>query len=149
MSPDLRSNQALRRLRWPLVTGLAGVLFAAAWLISGGGTWWFSILAVVVTAVRAIALYRSGGSDSDEGALAGSRADERQRMVSTRSLAMAGGAAIAASFTGLTVSVAARSAGAWPFLIMLLVAGFGYLLGLSSYGADTPEPAGETGAAVP
>jgi hypothetical protein len=56
-----------------------GAVFAAAWLVRGGPTWWFSILTVVIVAVRVITLYVRGGKDTDEGALAGSRADERQK----------------------------------------------------------------------
>jgi hypothetical protein len=43
---------------------------------------------------RAIAMYRWAGKDSDEGALAGSRADERQKLLSLRSRALAGNSAM-------------------------------------------------------
>jgi hypothetical protein len=122
------------------VTALAGIVFAVAWLIHGRSGWWISIVTLVVTAARVFALYRAGNTDSDEGALAASRADERQRMVSLRSWALSGGTAMAAAFIGLAVATAARSAAWWPFLIVLLVAGFGYLLGLSNYGAGEPDP---------
>jgi hypothetical protein len=140
MRPILREYPALRRLRWPLISALAGIAFAAAWLIRGGPSWWISIVTLVMTAVRVIWVYRTGDTDTDEGALAGSRADERQRMVGLRCRALAGSTAIVASFIGLTVSVAARSAAGWPFLIMMLVTLFGYLFGLSAYGAGEPEP---------
>ena len=44
------------RLRKPAVVALAGLLFAAAWLIRGGPLWWVAIMSLVVTAVRAITL---------------------------------------------------------------------------------------------
>ena len=40
------------RLRKPAVTALAGLLFAAAWLVRGGPLWWVSIMALIATAVR-------------------------------------------------------------------------------------------------
>ena len=129
------------RLRKPLVTALAGALFAAAWLVRGGPLWWVSILTVVSVAVRVITLYRIGGQDTDEGALAGSRADERQKLLSLRSRALACNIAVATAFLGLTASIAVKGGWWWPFLVILAVAGFGYLLGLSNYGvAEEGQP---------
>src|ERR1700749_4237516 len=99
-------------MRKPAVFSLAGALFAAAWLIRGGPLWWVSIMTVIVTAVRVIAFYRMGGQDTDEGALAGSRADERQKQLSLRSRALACNAAAVATFIGLTVTIATKST-AW------------------------------------
>jgi hypothetical protein len=136
------------RLRKPAGIALAGVLFAAAWLVRGGPLWWISILAVILAAARAVYLYRLGGQDTDEGALAGSRADERQKLLSLRSRALACNLAVIAAFLGLTVAIAVKAAWGWPFLVILAVAGFGYLLGLSNYGvaeqdlADDDEDAG-------
>ena len=42
------------RLRKPAAISLAGVVFAAAWLVRGGPLWWVSILAVILAAARAI-----------------------------------------------------------------------------------------------
>jgi hypothetical protein len=141
------------RLRKPIGIALAGALFAAAWLVRGGPLWWVSILAVIATAVRAISLYRVGGKDTDEGALAGSRADERQRLVSLRSRALAGNFAVIAAFIGLTAAIAVKAAWWWPFLVILAVAGLGYLFGLSAYGVGeegVPDDAGaEHGARSP
>jgi hypothetical protein len=128
------------RLRKPAWIALAGVLFAAAWLVRGGPLWWVSIPAVVVAAARAISLYRTGATDTDEGALAGSRADERQHQLSLRSRALACNLAGVASFVGLTVAVAVNAPWWWPFLIILAVIGIGYLLGLSSYGVAEEGP---------
>ncbi|HEY6277642.1 MAG TPA: hypothetical protein VIX86_15060 [Streptosporangiaceae bacterium] len=129
------------RLRKPLGIALAGALFAAAWLVRGGPLWWISIMTVIVTAVRVIFLYRMGGKDTDEGALAGSRADERQRLLSQRSRALACNFVVIAAFIGLTAAIAVTAAWWWPFLVILVVAGFGYLLGLSNYGVAQEGPA--------
>ena len=131
------------RLRKPAGIALAGVLFAAAWLVRGGPLWWISIPAVILAAVRAVYLYRLGGKDTDEGALAGSRADERQKLLSLRSRALACNLAVIAAFLGLTVAIAVKAGWWWPFLVILAVAGFGYLLGLSNYGVAEQDPADE------
>ena len=127
------------RLRKPAGIALAGALFAAAWLVRGGPLWWISILAVISAAARAVSLYRMGRKDSDEGALAGSRADERQQLVSLKSRALACNVAAIAAFIGLTVAIAVKAAWWWPFLVILAVTGFGYLFGLSSYGSGEPD----------
>ena len=129
------------RLRKPAGTALAGALFAAAWLVRGGPLWWVSIMAVISAAARAIYLYRMGGKDTDEGALAGSRADERQELLSLRSRALACNLTVLAAFAGLTAAIAVKAAWGWPFLVILAVAGFGYLLGLSNYGVAEEDPA--------
>jgi hypothetical protein len=127
------------RLRKQAVTALAGLLFALAWLVRGGPLWWVSILAVIATVVRVASLYRMGGEDTDEGALVGSRADERQKVVGLHSRALACHFATVTAFVGLTAAIAVR--GKWwsPFLIILAVTGFGYLFGLSSYGSGEPD----------
>jgi hypothetical protein len=124
------------RLRKPAVTALGGVLFAAAWLVRGGPLWWVSILAVIMTAVRVIRLYQMGAQDTDEGALAGSRADERQKLLSLRSRALACNFAAVAAFLGLTAAIAVNAGWWWPFVVIMVVTGFGYLLGLSNYGVS-------------
>ena len=132
------------RLRKPAAYGLAGLLFAAAWLVRGGPLWWVSINAVILTAAVVARVYWLGGKDTDEGARAGSRADERQQLVSVRSRALACNLAMVASFIGLTAAIAVRAAWWWPFLVTLLITGYGYLFGLSSYGVaeeGTPDEA--------
>jgi fatty acid desaturase len=81
-----------------------------------------------------VSWYRMGAKDTDEGALAGSRADERQKLLSLRSRALAFNLTAIAAFIGLTVAIALKATWWWPFLVILLVTGFGYLLGLSNYG---------------
>jgi cell division protein FtsW (lipid II flippase) len=137
------------RLRKPAGIVLAGVVFAAAWLVRGGPLWWVSILAVVLAAVRAVSWYRMGGEDTDEGALAASRADERQKLVSLQSRALACNLAAVAAFIGLTVAIAVRASWWWPFAVILAVTGFGYLLGLSSYGSGEPDADDDADAGQP
>ncbi len=129
------------RLGKPLVYALAGTAFAVAWAVRGGPSWFLSIVIEVGVLAIAITTYMRGGQDSDEGALAGSRADERQKLLSLRSWALAGKLAMSAAFLGLTIAVAAKAAVWWPFLVIFAVVGFGYLLGLSNYGVVEEDPA--------
>jgi hypothetical protein len=130
------------RLRKPAGIAVAGMLFGAAWLVRGGPLWWISIPALIAAPARAIFLYWGGGQDTDAGALAASRADERQQLVGLQSRALACNLAVAAAFIGLTAAIAVKAAWWWPFLVILAIAGLGYLLGLLNYGAveaDTPD----------
>lgn len=130
------------RLRKPAGIAVAGALFGAAWLVRGGPLWWISIPALIAAPARAIFLYWGGRQDTDAGALAASRADERQQLVGLRSRALACNLAVAAAFIGLTAAIAVKAAWWWPFLVILAIAGLGYLLGLLNYGAveaDTPD----------
>ena len=132
------------RPRWrkPAWTILAGAVFTAAWVIRGGPHWWLWVsLTVIATAGRAFAFYVWGGEDNDEGALAGSRADERQKLLSLRSRALACNVTAVTAFIGLTVAVATRGSWWWPFAIILGVLALGYLFGLSAYGIAEEEPA--------
>ena len=132
------------RLRMPAMYALAGVLFAAAWLVRGGHLWWVSIMAVIGTAAVVVRLYRLGGTDTDEGARAGSQADERQQLISLRSRALACNLAAITSFIGLTAAIAVNAIWFWPFLVTLLITGYGYLFGLGTYGVaeeGTPDDA--------
>lgn len=132
------------RLRMPAMYALGGLLFAAAWLVRGGQLWWVSIMAVILTAIRVVRLYRLGGTDTDEGARAGSRADERQQLISLRSRALACNLTAITSFIGLSAAIALNAIWFWPFLVTLLITGYGYLFGLGTYGVaeeGTPEDA--------
>ena len=129
------------RLRKPVGIALAGTAYAAAWLVHGGNGWQWAIVAEVGVIALAIGWYVRGGRDSDEDALAGSRADERQQLLSLRSWALAGKVAMFAAFAGVTIAVAARGVWWWPFAVILAVGGFSYLLGLSNYGVGEESPA--------
>ena len=129
------------RLRKPLGIALAGTVFAAAWALRGGHAWQLSVAMEVTVLVSAITTYVRAGEDNDEGALAGSRADERQKLLSLRSRALAMNFAAIAAFIGLSIAVAVKATWGWPFLVVLAVAGFGYLLGLSNYGVAEEDPA--------
>ena len=130
------------RLRKPALYTLIGLVFAAAWLIHGGRTWWFSIVVLAGTAARVLAVYLRAGKDTDEGALAGSRADERLQMLNARAWALAAIFACAATFIALSVAVAVGQTW-WPYAAILAVAGLGYLFGLSNYGVGEQDPAEE------
>jgi hypothetical protein len=140
------------RLRKPLGYVVAGTVFAAAWLVRGGSGWWLSILIEITVLIRAIALYIGSGRDGNE-PVVGSHPDERQQLISQRSWALAGKAAVLAAFAGVTVAVAVSAAVWWAFVIVLGVAGFTYLYGLSRYGvaeegaADEASTGYETSAA--
>jgi len=135
---------SLIRPQWrkPAWIVLAGTVFAAAWVIRGGRYWWLWVsLVAMVAAGRAFALYVWAGEDDDVGALAGGRSDERQRLLSLRSRALAFNVTAPAAFTGLTVAVAIRASWWWPFAVTLGVTGLGYLLGLAAYRIAEEGPA--------
>jgi hypothetical protein len=132
------------RLRVPLAYGLAGAILAAAWLVRGGPTWWFAIIVVVSVAPRVFVVYRRGGRDSDEGALAGSRVDERQQEIRVRAQALTGIVTMIAAFVGLTVEIAIKGPAWWAFLVIFAVGALGYVFGLQQYGtAGEGVPDGE------
>jgi hypothetical protein len=131
------------RARKPLRRAVAGLVLAGAWAIGGGAQRWLAIVIAISVLCYAGAWYVWAGQDTDEGALLGSRADERQQMVGQKSRALAGVVATAAAYIGLVITLAVKRDDAWPFAIMLLVTGFGYLFGLSSYGSGEPEPEGD------
>jgi hypothetical protein len=129
------------RLRRPALIAVLGTAYAVAWLVHGGHGWRWAITAEVVTVAWAVTMYVRGGWDNDEGALAGSRPDERQQLVAQRSWALTGKAAMLAAVAGLAVSTAVSSTDWLPFLVILAVAGFAYLMGLSTYGVGEESPA--------
>jgi hypothetical protein len=128
------------RLRKPAGIALAGTAYAAAWLARGGSGWVPAITAVAGTAAFAITAYVRGGRDSDEDALYGSRADERQQLIAQRSWALTGKVTMVAAFAGVVAAVAARGGWWWPFAVILAAGGFSYLLGLSNYGVGEESP---------
>jgi len=137
------------RLRKPLGVALAGTVFAAAWALRGGHAWWLSVAIEVTVLVTAVTTYVRAGEDNDEGALAGSRADERQKLLSLRSRALGWNFAMVAAFIGVTAGVAVKATWWWTFLVILAVGGFAYLLGLSNYGVAEEDPADDAGPRPP
>jgi hypothetical protein len=132
------------RPRWrkPAWVVLAGAVFAAALVIRGGRDWWLWVsLVAIVAAARAFLFYAMAAEDDDLGALTGSRADERQQLLSLRSRALAFNVIAAVAFAGLTVAVAIRASWWWPFAVILGVTGFGYLAGWATYAAAEERPA--------
>jgi len=130
------------RPRWrrPAVVILAGAAFAAAWGVRGGPHWsLYATLFGIIAVARALWLYGLSGGDSDAGALAGSVADERQKLLSQRSWAVSGRFAMIAAFIGLTVAVAVKASWWWPFLAILAVTSVGYLLGIAAYQAQSGD----------
>jgi hypothetical protein len=139
------------RLRKPVIRGLAGSLLAAAFAVRGGHTWFYSVVIEVTVIGYAVSVYRQGREDSDEGALAGSRADERQQLLGLRSRALAGQVAVIAAFAGLVIVTAARWSWSswWPFAALLAVTSVGYLFGLSTYGTSDSDAGDEQPAGHP
>jgi len=134
------------RLRKPLGRALAGTFVAAAWAI-GSPHWWLAIVIEIVSLGYAVGWYVSAGEDTDEGALVGSRADERQMIVGQRAMALAGKFALVGAYIGFVVALALKPADSWQFGIVLVVGGFGYLFGLSQYGQS--DSATETDDGLP
>jgi fatty acid desaturase len=99
----------------------------------------------VTVLAGAISFYARAGDDNDEGALAGSRADERQQVLSARSRALGWNFTTVTAFAGVTAGVALKATWWWAFLVILALAGFGYLLGLSNYGVAEEDPADDAG----
>lgn len=134
------------RLRKPIIRALAGTGVAAAWAI-GSPHWWLAIVIEVSTLGYSVGWYRWGGQDTDEGALIGSRADERQQIVGQQAMALAAKFALIGAYVGVVVTLAVKPAEAWPFVAVLAVGGFGYLFGLSQYGQS--DSADDTGDGLP
>lgn len=63
--------------------------------------------------------------------------------------ALACNLAAIAAFVGLVVAIAVKATWWWPFLVILAVTGFGFLLGLSSYGSGEPDDDDDADAGQP
>jgi len=124
------------RLRVPVIWAIGGTMLAVAWAIRGGPLWWLSIFTEAGVLARVLGVYLWGREDTDEGALAASRADERQQEIAQRSWSLVGKVSMAAALVGLSVTIALRSPAAWPlaFLIMFGTSTLSFLIGLSAYG---------------
>jgi hypothetical protein len=129
------------RLWKPGVIFVAGTVFAAAWLVRGGHSWFIALIIEVTILISAAAMYIRGGQHTEEGALAASQRDERQQLINLRSRALAGNVAMIASFIGLSVAVAVSGTWWWPCAAIFGVTGFAYLYGLSRFGVGEEGPA--------
>lgn len=86
----------------------------------------------VMAVVNAIVNYVRAGKDTDEGAIRGSRADERQKQVSGRAWALAGMTGLAGAAAGFAITAAIADWGAaWPFGIMVILTAGGLLAGVA------------------
>jgi hypothetical protein len=136
------------RLRMPVRIAALGAV-AAAVFAAGPGPRALGIAFAVITGglalAYAIAAYVRAGEDSDLGAIYGSRADERQKLISLQARGLAGAVAMAAAFGGFVITYAVHGA-AWPFEFLFAVTAASYGYGLTIYGADKPVPADDTGA---
>ncbi len=130
-----------RRLWKPGIIFVGGTAFAAAWLVRGRQSWDLAIITEVTILIAAIASYIRGGQNTEDGALAASERDERQRLINLRSGALAGNVAMVASFLGLTVAVAVNGTWWWPCAAIFGLTGFAFLYGLSRFGVGEEGPA--------
>jgi uncharacterized membrane protein len=128
------------RLRKPLLRAIAGTGVAAAWAI-GSPHWWLAIVIEIATLGYSVGWYVWAGQDSDEGALLGSRADERQKLVGQQALALAAKFALIGAYIGFVVTLALKPIASWQFALVLAIGGLGYLFGLSEYGVDPSDSA--------
>jgi hypothetical protein len=134
------------RLRKPLLRVMAGLALAGAWAIGGGPAAWMAIIIAIVILGNAVAWYVAAGDDSDEGALLGSRADERQKLAGQKARALAGTVAMTAAYAGVVITLAVDRADAWPFAALFVITAAAYRFGLSSYGSSEPDPADDADA---
>jgi hypothetical protein len=118
------------RLRVPAVMVVLGSAIAlGAWV----GTGWGAALGVeIVTIVAACGYYALGGTDSDFGALFGSRPDERQTSIGMRATALTGNVMVLVAIGGVVIATATGSS-AWPFVLFCSVGAATFLVGLVVY----------------
>jgi hypothetical protein len=135
-------RQALVRTKARAVAGIAMFVAAAICGISAlalahtGGwvrNWPFAMVAVV----GAIS-YWWAGRGSGFAALIGGRADERQALLRTRALALAGNLMYAATAAGAVIELALRDTqhrgSYWSLTLIAVIGGIGCLVGLRKYG---------------
>ena len=134
------------RLRKPLGYALVGAVYAAAWALRGGDGWWWSVTIIVCWVPLVIGVYVRGGRDTDEGALAGSRADERLRLATTRARALALEVVMITAFAGVAAAIAVKGDWWWPFAVILGVGAFVYFLSLGLQGVGEDDSADDANA---
>jgi hypothetical protein len=119
------------RLRKPALLAVIGV--AATILVAATAGWIRALPVIIVVGGVAVFNFWLGGRDSDPGALAGGRADERQAALRRRQRAVGGMAMLAAAVAGAVIAAALRVT-AWPFELLAAVGVAGYAAGLLCYG---------------
>jgi hypothetical protein len=130
-------NRFIRpRWRLPLAvaagTAVVGVASAVGPDSSRGSAIVLVIGFGVTAAVNARVNYVRAGKDTDEGAIRGSRADERQKQVSGRAWALAGMTGLAGAAAGFAITAAIAGWGAaLPFGIMVILTAAGLLAGVA------------------
>jgi hypothetical protein len=118
------------RLRVPAVMIIAGSAIAAAIVVSRG--WARAIPLEVVVITIAFGYYAWGGSDTDSGALVGSRPDERQASLQLKVMALQARVMAWVAIIGYVIAIAVR-ASAWPFELFAVVGAVTGLAGLMIY----------------
>jgi hypothetical protein len=121
-------NNRLRNTARVGAIGLAAVIV----VIAAAG-WVRALPVIAVMAGGTLFNFWLGGRDSDAGAIAGGRADERQGAIRRRQQAVGGMAMLAASVIGAVITVALRGP-ARPFELLTVVGIAGYVVGLLIYG---------------
>jgi hypothetical protein len=118
-------------MRKPALAAAIGL--AAVILVVVMAGWIRALPVIVVVAGGVLFNFWLGGRDTDAGALAGGRADERQAASRHRQRAAGGMAMLAASVAGAAITAATHTP-AWPFELLAAVGIAGYTAGLMIYG---------------
>jgi hypothetical protein len=119
-----------RRLRAPLLTATVGLALAVGVLVAAG--WAAAAPVAALTAASAAIYWWLGGTETDVGALIGSRPDERQLGVRLRVRAFAGAALLALGTVGAVVAAALHRT-AWPYAAVVGLGSLCLLGGLAFY----------------
>jgi hypothetical protein len=132
------------RLRAPAQMALLGLAGTAAIVVGQG--WENAITFAVLMALAVIGVYVWGGRDTDQGALIGSRADERQASLQMKVTAFQGKVLSVAAGVAFLVAIAVNARPLWPFVLCVAVSGVSGLAGWAIYRddrhgqADGPDP---------
>jgi len=118
------------RLRVPAVMAVLGSVIAVATFIGSG--WAAAVIMEITTVILTVGYFALAGRDSDVGALVGSRPDERQATIGMRATALAGTVVTLVAIVGFVVATAVGR-DVWPFLLICVVGGVTYLVGLAIY----------------
>jgi dipeptide/tripeptide permease len=118
------------RLRAPAIILLLGSLSAGVFAATQG---WVSGVGIeVLVMIMAVAYYVLGGRDTDEGALAGHRTDERQAGFQRKAQALVGRVLSVSVMVAYFIAIALK-APSWPYEVLLVLAGVSFFVGLAIY----------------